>query len=75
MVKIYFALDGLSLKLLVSFKAAPAVRRASCDKVASLNAKHTDQPDGPRPASIAAVTQKVGCMNSSDFLYLQISVL
>ncbi|KAK3512983.1 hypothetical protein QTP70_034003 [Hemibagrus guttatus] len=37
--------------------AAPAVRRPSCD-VASLNVKHTDQPDCPRPASVAAVTQK-----------------
>ncbi|KAG7319204.1 hypothetical protein KOW79_017678 [Hemibagrus wyckioides] len=37
--------------------AAPAVRRASCD-VASLKVKHTDQPDCPRPASVAAVTQK-----------------
>ncbi|XP_058229686.1 serine/threonine-protein kinase Nek4 isoform X2 [Hemibagrus wyckioides] len=36
---------------------APAVRRASCD-VASLKVKHTDQPDCPRPASVAAVTQK-----------------
>ncbi|XP_026791253.3 serine/threonine-protein kinase Nek4 isoform X1 [Pangasianodon hypophthalmus] len=40
-----------------SESAAPAVRRASCD-VASLNAKHTDQPDCPRPASVAAETHK-----------------
>ncbi|KAM9444530.1 serine/threonine-protein kinase Nek4 isoform 2-T2 [Clarias gariepinus] len=38
-------------------ESAPAARRASCD-VASLNANHTDQPDHPRPASVAAVTHK-----------------
>ncbi|XP_062842440.1 serine/threonine-protein kinase Nek4 [Trichomycterus rosablanca] len=37
--------------------AAPAVRRASCD-VASLGAKQADQPDCPRPASVAAVPHK-----------------
>ncbi|XP_060766448.1 serine/threonine-protein kinase Nek4 isoform X3 [Neoarius graeffei] len=40
-----------------SESAAPAVRRASCD-VALLNAKHTDQPDYPRPASVPAITHK-----------------
>ncbi|KAF5904538.1 serine/threonine-protein kinase Nek4 [Clarias magur] len=38
-------------------ESAPAVRRASCD-VASLNANHADQPDHPRPASVATVTHK-----------------
>ncbi|XP_060714322.1 serine/threonine-protein kinase Nek4 isoform X1 [Tachysurus vachellii] len=40
-----------------SESAAPAIRRASCD-VASLNAKHADQSDCPRSASVAALTQK-----------------
>lgn len=55
--------SGRSLKLPVSFKAAPAVRRASCDG-ASSNAKHMDQPDYPRPASVAAVTHKVGWLTA-----------
>ncbi|XP_066526297.1 serine/threonine-protein kinase Nek4 isoform X2 [Hoplias malabaricus] len=38
-------------------QAAPAVRRASCD-VSSLGSKHADQPDCPRPASVAMVTHK-----------------
>ncbi|XP_046731419.1 serine/threonine-protein kinase Nek4 isoform X9 [Silurus meridionalis] len=37
--------------------SAPVVRSASCDG-ASLNAKHTDHLDCPRPASVAAVTHK-----------------
>ncbi|XP_046731416.1 serine/threonine-protein kinase Nek4 isoform X6 [Silurus meridionalis] len=40
-----------------SVSAAPVVRSASCDG-ASLNAKHTDHLDCPRPASVAAVTHK-----------------
>ncbi|XP_072521951.1 serine/threonine-protein kinase Nek4 [Salminus brasiliensis] len=40
-----------------SEQAAPAVRRASCD-VSSLGSEHADQPDCPRPASIAMVTYK-----------------
>ncbi|XP_036415427.1 serine/threonine-protein kinase Nek4 [Colossoma macropomum] len=40
-----------------SEQAAPAVRRASCD-VSSLGSKHADQPDCPRPASVAMVTHK-----------------
>ncbi|KAI4881642.1 hypothetical protein NFI96_014196 [Prochilodus magdalenae] len=43
--------------LLLFFEAAPAVRRASCD-VSSLGSKHADQPDCPRPASVAMVTHK-----------------
>ncbi|KAI5607045.1 serine/threonine-protein kinase Nek4 [Silurus asotus] len=44
-------------QLLVSFEAAPVVKSASCDGI-SLNAKHTDHLDCPRPAGVAAVTQK-----------------
>uniref|UniRef100_A0A3B1IU06 Serine/threonine-protein kinase Nek4 n=1 Tax=Astyanax mexicanus TaxID=7994 RepID=A0A3B1IU06_ASTMX len=40
-----------------SEQAAPAVRRASCD-VSSLGSEHADQPDCPRPASVAVVTHK-----------------
>lgn len=57
-VWVYFALDGPLLKPLVSFKAAPTVRRASCD-VASIHAERRDQPDWTRPASVA---HKVGCV-------------
>ncbi|KAI5093639.1 serine/threonine-protein kinase Nek4 isoform X1 [Silurus meridionalis] len=44
-------------KILISLEAAPVVIIAPYD-VASLNAKHTDHLDCPRPAGVAAVTHK-----------------
>ncbi|XP_053508511.1 serine/threonine-protein kinase Nek4 isoform X3 [Ictalurus furcatus] len=55
-----------------SDSGAPAVRRASCD-VASLNAKHTDQPDCPRPASVPAVTHKNRLLSARERRRLRLS--